>query len=95
MPRCQSRSMPRCGAEDEARFRTIEKRVAAHVAGDPTLQGLKGQIRFVRVQDGLRIDMVERADFAMFGVGNAQFSKAAAAMVADGGRCGRRKPPTR
>ncbi len=68
-------------SDDEEKFRTIEKRVAARVAGDPTLQGLKGQIRFVRVQDGLRIDIVERADFAMFGVGNARFSPAAAAMV--------------
>ncbi len=68
-------------SDDEDKFRTIERRVAARVAGDPTLKGLKGQIRFVRVQDGLRIDIVERADFAMFGVGNARFSPAAAAMV--------------
>ena len=68
-------------SDDEARFRTVEKLVAARVAGDPTLKGLKGQIRFVRVQDGLRIDMVERADFAMFGIGNAQFSAAATTMV--------------
>ena len=68
-------------SDDEAKFRTIERHVAARVAGDPTLKGLKGQIRFVRVQDGLRIDIVERADFAMFGVGNARFSPAAAAMV--------------
>jgi chemotaxis protein MotB len=65
-------------SDDEDKFRTIERRVAARVAGDPTLKGLKGQIRFVRVQDGLRIDIVERADFAMFGVGNARFSPAAA-----------------
>jgi chemotaxis protein MotB len=68
-------------SDDEDKFRTIERRVAARVAGDPTLKGLKGQIRFVRVQDGLRIDIVERADFTMFGVGNARFSPAAAAMV--------------
>ena len=68
-------------SDDEARFRSVEKLVAARVAGDPTLKGLKGQVRFVRVQDGLRIDIVERADFAMFGVGNARFSAAAAAMV--------------
>lgn len=68
-------------SDDEQQFRTIEKRIAAQVSGDPTLKGLKGQIRFVRVQDGLRIDIVERADFAMFGVGNAQFSAAAMTMV--------------
>lgn len=66
---------------EEEQLRALEKRLAARIAGDPTLKGLKGQIRFVRVKDGLRIDFVERADFAMFGVGNAHFSPAAAMMV--------------
>ena len=66
---------------DEEQLRALEKRLAARIDGDPTLKGLKGQIRFVRVKDGLRIDFVERADFAMFGIGNARFSPAAAAMV--------------
>ncbi len=66
---------------DEARFRMVEKIVAARLAGDPTLKGLKGQIRFVRIQDGLRVDMVERADFSMFGVGTSEFSPPALAMV--------------
>jgi chemotaxis protein MotB len=48
---------------NEARFRMVQRIVAARLAGDPTLKGLKGQIRFIRVNDGLRIDMVERADF--------------------------------
>ena len=66
---------------DEARFRMVQRIVAARLAGDPTLKGLKGQIRFIRVNDGLRIDMVERADFSMFGVGNSVFSPEANAMV--------------
>ena len=66
---------------DETKFRMVERIVAARLAGDPTLKGLKGQIRFVRVHDGMRIDMVERADFAMFGVGNSAFSPEAGAMV--------------
>ncbi|MBC7522422.1 MAG: OmpA family protein [Sandarakinorhabdus sp.] len=68
-------------AADEARFRMVERIIAARLAGDPTLKGLKGQIRFVRVHDGLRIDMVERADFSMFGSGNSVFSGEALAMV--------------
>ena len=68
-------------AADEARFRMVERIIEARLAGDPTLKGLKGQIRFVRVHDGLRIDMVERADFSMFGSGNSVFSGEALAMV--------------
>ncbi len=66
---------------DEERFRKVEQIIAARLAGDPTLKGLKGQIRFVRVQDGLRIDMVERADFSMFALGTAVLTPEARAMV--------------
>ncbi|MFZ4687944.1 MAG: flagellar motor protein MotB [Polymorphobacter sp.] len=68
-------------AADEAKFRMVERIIAARLAGDPTLKGLKGQIRFVRTHDGMRIDMVERADFSMFGSGNSVFSPEAIAMV--------------
>ncbi len=68
-------------AADEARFRMVERIIAARLAGDPTLKGLKGQIRFVRVHDGMRIDLVERADFSMFGLGNSVFSPEANALV--------------
>jgi len=56
---------------DEERFTKVERVVAARLAGDPTLKGLKGQIRFVRTRDGLRIDIVERADFSMFSLGTS------------------------
>jgi chemotaxis protein MotB len=66
---------------DEARFRMVERIIAARLAGDPTLKGLKGQIRLVRVHDGLRIDMVERADFSMFGSGSSVFTPEALTLV--------------
>lgn len=66
---------------DETRFRMVERIIAARLAGDPTLKGLKGQVRLVRVNDGLRIDMVERADFSMFGSGNSAFSPEALKLV--------------
>jgi chemotaxis protein MotB len=68
-------------AADERRFRMVEKIVAARLAGDPTLQGLKGQVRLVRNDDGLRIDLIERADFAMFGSGTSVLSPEAQALV--------------
>ena len=59
---------------DDSRFRKVESVVNARLAGDPTLKGLKGQIRYVKTRDGLRIDIVERADFSMFTSGTSVFS---------------------
>jgi chemotaxis protein MotB len=68
-------------AADEERFNKVERIINARLAGDPTLKGLKGQIRFVRTHDGLRIDLVERADCSMFGLGTSVFSSAAAVLL--------------
>ena len=68
-------------AADEERFNKVERVINARLAGDPTLKGLKGQIRFVRTRDGLRIDLVERADFSMFGLGTSVFTGEASALV--------------
>lgn len=66
---------------DERRFRMVEKIIAARLAGDPTLQGMKGQVHLIRNDDGLRIDLIERADFAMFGSGTSVLSPEARALV--------------
>ena len=66
---------------DKRRFRMVEKIVAAKLAGDPTLQGLKGQVRLVLNDDGLRIALIERADFAMFGSGTSVLGPQASALV--------------
>jgi chemotaxis protein MotB len=68
-------------AADERRFRMVEKIIVARLAGDPTLQGFKGQIRLVRTNDGLRIELIERADFAMFGSGTSVLSAEAQKLV--------------
>ncbi len=68
-------------AADDARFKKVEQILAARLAGDPTLKGLKSQVRLVRVDDGLRIDLIERADFAMFALGTSIFTPDAAVLV--------------
>ncbi|GGI69532.1 hypothetical protein GCM10007973_03220 [Polymorphobacter multimanifer] len=66
---------------DETRFRMVQRIIDARLAGDPTLKGLRGQVRLVRVHDGLRIDIIERADFSMFGSGTAAFTPQALALI--------------
>jgi chemotaxis protein MotB len=68
-------------AEDEARLDKVVERLQAKLEADPTLKGLKGQVRFVKTRDGLRIDLVERADFAMFALGTSAPTKEAGALV--------------
>jgi chemotaxis protein MotB len=68
-------------AADEERFRKVERIVNARLRGDPTLQGLKGQIHYVRTRDGLRIDIVERADFSMFASGTSVLSAPALQLI--------------
>ena len=68
-------------AKDDAALDKAAQRIAARLEGDPTLQGLQGQVRFVKTRDGLRIDMVERADFAMFALGTAAPTTAAGGLV--------------
>ena len=68
-------------AEDEARLDKVVERLKAKLEADPTLKGLKGQVRFVKTRDGLRIDLVERADFTMFGLGTSAPTREAGALV--------------
>jgi chemotaxis protein MotB len=68
-------------AADEARLDKAVRKLQAKLEADPTLQGLKGQVRFVKTRDGLRIDLVERADFAMFALGTSAPTKQAGELV--------------
>ncbi|WP_353198477.1 flagellar motor protein MotB [Sandarakinorhabdus sp.] len=68
-------------ASDEARFEAITRKLQTRLEADPTLKGLKGQVKFVKTRDGLRIDLVERADFSMFALGTAAPTTAAGSLV--------------
>ncbi|WP_164157350.1 flagellar motor protein MotB [Sandarakinorhabdus rubra] len=67
--------------KDEARLDKVVDELKARLEADPTLKGLKGQVRFVKTRDGLRIDLVERADFAMFALGTSAPTKEAGELV--------------
>ncbi|MCU0891196.1 MAG: OmpA family protein [Sandarakinorhabdus sp.] len=68
-------------AADEARMARMAQALQARLEADPTLKGLKGQVRFVKTRDGLRIDIVERADFAMFALGTSAPTRDAGTLV--------------
>jgi chemotaxis protein MotB len=66
---------------DDTRFRKVRAIINARIAGDPTMKGLKNQVRLVRNADGLRIDIIERADFLMFTTATAAFTPQALALI--------------
>ncbi|WP_439545770.1 flagellar motor protein MotB [Sandarakinorhabdus sp.] len=68
-------------ARDEARMEQTVRKLQSKLAADPTLKGLQGQVKFVKTRDGLRIDLVERADFSMFSLGTSAPTSAAGSLV--------------
>ncbi|WP_420605827.1 flagellar motor protein MotB [Novosphingopyxis sp.] len=53
-------------AEEEKRFDAIEKEIRDRLQKQAELRQLAENIRFIRTPEGLRIEVVDAADFAMF-----------------------------
>ena len=62
---------PREGAEMVKRIR---KRIEQKVANDAALRGLMRQVRMVDTTEGVRIDLVDNADFSMFTLGTTMLT---------------------
>ena len=60
-------------AEDKKNFEKIARQIRAAINSTPKLQKLASHIKFVRQRDGLRIDLVDNADYSMFGLGTTMF----------------------
>jgi len=66
---------------DKASFDKLEKEVSERLEKSPNLQNLKEQVKFVREKDGLRIEVIEKADFAMFALGTTRLLPRAQALL--------------
>lgn len=55
----------------EARLHQVEDAVRARLERNPELRSLQGQIRFSNTPEGLRIELVDEADYSMFTSGTA------------------------
>jgi len=56
---------------DKARFQAMKRKLMARMQADAKLAKLGKNIRFTETADGLRIDLVDEADFSMFSLGTA------------------------
>lgn len=67
--------------QDQANFEKLEKEIREKIEQNPRLQNLKDQVKFTREKEGLRIDIIDKADFAMFGLGGTQMMGRAQQLV--------------
>jgi chemotaxis protein MotB len=67
-------------AEDQKNFETMRRRVSARIAKS-RLARLAKHIRFTRTRDGMRIDLIDDADYSMFASGTTALEKDASALI--------------
>ncbi len=67
--------------QDQASFEKLEKEIREKIEQNPRLANLKDQVKFTREKEGLRIDIIDKADFAMFALGGTQMMPRAQQLV--------------
>jgi chemotaxis protein MotB len=73
-------------AEDDKNFEKVQQAIQEKLEGTPQFGQLKDQVSFTRDKDGLRIDILDKADFAMFQLGTSDFNARAANLIAEIGK---------
>lgn len=71
----------RIAAEDRRNFEKIKAQVSKAMAVSVKLQKLATHVRFVPTRDGLRIDLVDNADYSMFALGTTQLEPEADRLI--------------
>ena len=67
--------------QDQANFERMRKEVAQAMAGSAELRKLANHVRFVMTSDGMRIDLVDNADYSMFALGTTALAPEASALI--------------
>ncbi|MBS0481445.1 MAG: OmpA family protein [Proteobacteria bacterium] len=72
---------PREGAAQIKRMQAMQSRLAAKIASNARLSRLARQVRMVDTAEGIRIDLVDDADFSMFQLGTTVLTPEAAELI--------------
>ena len=67
--------------QDRENFEKLEKEIKQKLQENKQLQSMKDQVSITRDKDGMRIEILDKADFAMFGLGNADMNGKAANLI--------------
>ena len=68
---------------DRERFRQLKQKIELKMRADKALTGLAPHVRFTETPDGLRIDIVDGADFSMFALGSDVLVPRAAQLIGE------------
>ena len=66
---------------DKSNFEKLEKELKEKLSQNSELAKLKENVVFSREKDGLRIEIIDKADFSMFGLGNTQLTNKSLALI--------------
>lgn len=68
-------------SEDKANFEKMKRQVEQQIAASPKLAKLGRHVRFSMTRDGLRIDLVDDADYSMFATGTTALVPEASTLI--------------
>jgi chemotaxis protein MotB len=78
-----SRAIPATREQDRVKFKDIARALNVRMESNEALKRLMKNIRFTETREGLRIDIVDEAEFSMFRVGTDQLLPDARALVTE------------
>jgi len=67
--------------EDRKAFDRLRRSVTAQIAGSADLRRLAKHVRFVMTRDGMRIDLIDDADYSMFALGTTALEPDASDLI--------------
>jgi chemotaxis protein MotB len=67
--------------QDLARFEALRRELMRRIESSPDLRSLRNHVRFTQDDEGLRIDLMDEADFSMFEVGTERLLPRAGHLV--------------
>ena len=69
--------------QDEKNFKKLESEIKQKLSENKKIAGLKDQVSITRDKQGLRIEIIDKADFAMFPSGTVSMQGKAQALIAE------------
>ncbi len=70
-------------AQDRAKFDQVKAQLERKLASSAALRKLARNVRFTETREGLRIDLIDEADFAMFGMGTDRLVPEARTLIGE------------
>lgn len=68
---------------DRRNFKAVENALDTKLRSDPSLADLREQVRYVETREGLRIEILDRAGFSMFGLGTDRLDPRAVRLMGE------------